>query len=118
MTVRACLAALLGLGFLASAVAAAQRDPRLEALGLVPKEAIAFLDPKRFRERYTVYVVPVADWDALLKATAGEEIAPGQYALTGAVASFIRGRYGRDYCSSPYRRVRGLAWVARSRAVA
>ena len=53
--------------------------------GLDPKAgaAIAFLNPKRYRNRYTVYVLPVADWDALLDATQGEEMGPGLWALTG-----------------------------------
>jgi hypothetical protein len=126
------------LGWLSCAQAAAPPDPRLEALGLVPKDAVAlfnipsiqaleadlkrfsretgwqigrgdhpaldvlahrtgisegldaagsacvaFMDPKKFRERYTVYILPVADWDSLLKSTAGEEMMSGLYALTG-----------------------------------
>jgi len=45
--------------------------------------AIAYLDPKQFPNRYTVYVLPVSDWDALLKAVQGEEMAVSLYALTG-----------------------------------
>lgn len=150
MNARIYLAGLAVTAALASALAAAQPDPRLEALGLVPKEAvafvnipslqalegdlkrfaretgwqighgahpaldifahrtgiaegldpaagacIAFLDPKRFRERYTVYVLPVADWDALLKSTAGEEMTPGLYALTGTAGPRFVARRGK-----------------------
>jgi hypothetical protein len=58
--------------------------------------SIGFLDPKKFHERYTLYVLPVSDWDALLKATQGEEMSPGLYALTGATGPryvLKRGRY-------------------------
>ena len=43
-------------------------------MGLDPAGSVTvgFLDPKKFRDRYTVYVLPVADWDAMLKGTRGE----------------------------------------------
>ena len=56
---------------------------------------IGFLDPKRFRQRYTLYVLPVSDWDALLKSTQGEMISPGLYALTGTVGPRFVARRGR-----------------------
>jgi len=57
--------------------------------------SIGFLDPKKYRERYSVYVLPVADWDALLKATVGEEMSPGLYALTGTAGPRYLARRGR-----------------------
>jgi len=45
--------------------------------------AVAYLDPKQFPNRYTVYVLPVADWGALLKSVHAEEMAVSLYALTG-----------------------------------
>ena len=57
--------------------------------------SIGFLDPKKYRDRYSVYVLPVADWDALLKATAGEEMSPGLYALTGTAGPRYLARRGR-----------------------
>jgi len=54
---------------------------------------IGFVDPKRFRERYTIYVLPVADWDALLASTQAEMMSPGLYALTGTIGPrFVRRR--------------------------
>jgi hypothetical protein len=73
----------------------AHRTGIAEGLDPAGSACIAFLDPKRFRERYTVYVVPVADWTALVKATAGEELAPGQYALTGAAGPRFVARRGK-----------------------
>ena len=150
MNARTCLAGVVMVGWLASALAAAPPDPRLEALGLAPKGAvaffnipslqsfeadlkrlaretgvkigrgdhpaldviaqrtgiaegldpagsacIAFMDPKKFRERYTVYILPVADWDALLKSTAGEEMMSGLYALTGTQGPRFVARRGK-----------------------
>jgi len=57
---------------------------------------VGLLDPKKFQNRYSVYVLPVSDWDALLKATAGEQMSAGLYALTGTAGPrFVlrRGRY-------------------------
>ncbi len=45
--------------------------------------AVVWLDPKRFRNRYTVYVLPVTDWPALLGATGAEPMGVDFYALTG-----------------------------------
>ncbi len=44
---------------------------------------IAWLDSKRYRDRYTLYVLPLADWDAVLTAGAAEEVGTGIFALTG-----------------------------------
>ena len=55
---------------------------------------IGFMDPKRFRQRYTVYVLPVSDWEALLKSTKGELISPALYALTGTVGPRFVARRG------------------------
>lgn len=52
---------------------------------------IGFVDPKRFRDRYTIYVLPVADWDVLLESAKAEMMSPGLYALTGTVGPrFVR----------------------------
>jgi hypothetical protein len=56
--------------------------------------AVGFLDPKKFRDRYTMYVLPVADWDALLKSTGGEEMTPDVFALTGAAGPRFVARRG------------------------
>jgi hypothetical protein len=56
---------------------------------------IGFSDPKQFRDRYTVYVVPVADWDAALKETPHESMAAGLYALTSAAGPRFVARRGR-----------------------
>jgi len=47
--------------------------------------AIGFVDPKRYRDRYTIYVLPVADWDTLLASAKAEMMSPGLYALTGTI---------------------------------
>jgi hypothetical protein len=65
-------------------------------LNLEGPATVGFLDPKKYRDRYTVYVVPVADWDALLKATPHEELSAGQYALTSAAGPRYLARRG-DY---------------------
>jgi len=57
--------------------------------------SIGFLDPKRFQDRYSVYVLPVADWQALLESTAGEEMSAGLYALTGTAGARYVARRGR-----------------------
>jgi len=57
--------------------------------------AVAFMDPKRYRGRYTLYVLPVADWDALLQTTAAEEMADDLYALTGTAGPRYVLRRGR-----------------------
>ncbi len=67
-------------------------------MGLDPAGSVTvgFLDPKKFRDRYTVYVLPVSDWDAMLKGTRGEQMSPGIYALTGTAGPrFVlrRGKY-------------------------
>jgi len=52
---------------------------------------IGFVDPKRFRERYTIYVLPVADWETLLASAKAEMMSPGLYALTGTIGPrFVR----------------------------
>ena len=56
---------------------------------------IGFMDPKRFRQRYTIYVLPVADWDALLGSTQGEMMSPGLYALTGTAGPRFVARRGK-----------------------
>ncbi|MEA3366635.1 MAG: hypothetical protein U9R68_00815, partial [Planctomycetota bacterium] len=54
---------------------------------------IGFVDPKRYRQRYTIYVLPVADWKTLLESTQGEMMSPGLYALTGTAGPrFVRRR--------------------------
>ena len=67
------------------------------AAGLDPagSAAIAWLDPKQFRNRYTVYVLPVADWDKLLEAAAAEPMGPGLYALTRVRGPRFVSRRGR-----------------------
>jgi len=58
--------------------------------------SVGFLNPKQFQQRFSVYILPVSDWDAMLKATAGEEMSPGLYALTGTAGprfALRRGRY-------------------------
>jgi hypothetical protein len=57
--------------------------------------SIGFLDPKKYRDRYSVYVLPVADWEALLKATVGEEMSVGLYALTETAGPRYLARRGR-----------------------
>jgi len=56
------------------------------AAGLDPggPAAVVWLDPKQYRQRYTLYVLPVADWDKLLDAAAAEPLGPDQWALTRA----------------------------------
>ncbi|MBE3096863.1 MAG: hypothetical protein IMZ44_06985 [Planctomycetes bacterium] len=66
-----------------------------DGIDLGGSASIGFLDPKKYRERYSVYVLPVADWDALLKATVGEEMSPGLYALTGTAGPRYLARRGR-----------------------
>jgi len=66
-----------------------------DGIDLGGSASIGFLDPKKYRDRYSVYVLPVADWDALLKATAGEEMSPGLYALTGTAGPRYLARRGR-----------------------
>jgi hypothetical protein len=88
---------------------------------------IAFLDPKKFRDRYTVYILPVADWDALLKSTAGEEMTQDLYALTGTAGPRFVARRGKfalvtssirtmDAVADATRLMEGLAAEPRSRA--
>ncbi|MCX5685298.1 MAG: hypothetical protein NT049_16695 [Planctomycetota bacterium] len=56
---------------------------------------VGFLNPKEFHQRYSVFVLPVSDWDAMLKGTAGEEMSPGLYALTGTAGPRFVARRGR-----------------------
>ncbi|HUX01908.1 MAG: hypothetical protein WBD63_10115 [Phycisphaerae bacterium] len=58
--------------------------------------AVAFLDPKKYPGRYTIYILPVADWKAFLEAGGGEEMESNLYVLTGAVGPRVvirRGNY-------------------------
>jgi hypothetical protein len=74
----------------------AQRTGVTAGLDLEGSVTIGFLDPKKYRDRYTLYILPVADWDALLKAAVHEEMAAGLYALTGAAGPRYvakRGKY-------------------------
>jgi len=73
----------------------AQRTSFGAGLDAAGNATIAFLDPKKYRDRYTLYVLPVADWDALLKFAPHEEMGPGLYALTGAVGPRYVARRGR-----------------------
>jgi hypothetical protein len=65
--------------------------------GLDPEGSatIGFLDPKKYHDRYTLYILPVADWDALLKGTVYEEMSAGLYALTGAAGPRYVARRGK-----------------------
>jgi hypothetical protein len=65
--------------------------------GLDPEgsASIGFLDPKLYRERYTIYILPVADWKTLLDASRGEEMAPDLYALTGTSGPCFVARRGK-----------------------
>jgi len=73
----------------------AQRTSIGAGLDAAGNATIAFLDPKKYHERYTLYVLPVADWDALLKFAPHEEMAAGLYALTGTVGPRYVARRGR-----------------------
>jgi hypothetical protein len=73
----------------------AMRTAVKDGIDLGGSASIGFLDPKRYRDRYSVYILPVADWQALLKATAGEEMSAGLYALTGAAGPRYLARRGR-----------------------
>ena len=65
--------------------------------GLDPEgsASIGFLDPKMYRDRYTIYILPVADWKTLLDASRGEEMAPDLYALTGTSGPCFVARRGK-----------------------
>jgi len=56
---------------------------------------VGFLDPRKFQQRFSIYVLPVSDWDAMLKATAGEQMSAGLYALTGTAGPRFVARRGR-----------------------
>jgi len=73
----------------------AQRTSLGAGLDASGNATIAFLDPKQYHERYTLYVLPVADWDALLKFVPHEEMAASLYALTGTVGPRYVARRGR-----------------------
>lgn len=73
----------------------ARRTGLTQGVDLGGSLSIGFMDPKRFRDRYTVYVIPVSDWDALLKATRGEEMSAGLYALTGTAGPRYVARKGK-----------------------
>jgi len=73
----------------------ARRTGIQDGIDLDGPVAVGFLDPKKFRDRYTVYVLPVADWDALLKSAAGEEMTPDVFALTGAAGPRFVARKGK-----------------------
>ncbi len=73
-----------------------QRTGVRDGLATGGRLAVGFVNPKRYRRRYTIYVLPVEDWDTLLASTQGEMMSPGLYALTGTVGPrFVRrrGRY-------------------------
>jgi len=71
---------------------------------------IGFLDPKRYRQRYTIYVLPVADWKTLLESTQGEMMSPGLYALTGTAGPrFVRRRGSYAIVTSSIRTMDALA---------
>jgi len=73
----------------------ARRTGIREGLDTQAPAAVAFLDPKRYRNRGTVYILPVADWQAVLSAGGGEEMGAGLYALTGAAGPRFVKRVGR-----------------------
>ncbi len=73
----------------------ARRTGIREGLDTQAPAAVAFLDPKRYRNRYTLYILPIADWQALLGAGAGEEMGDDLYALTGATGPRFVKRVGR-----------------------
>jgi len=73
----------------------ARRTGIREGLDPQAPAAVAFLDPKRYRNRYTVYILPVADWPAVLGAGEGEEMGTDLYALTGAAGPRFVKRVGR-----------------------
>jgi len=73
----------------------ARRTGIREGLDPQAPAAVAFLDPKRYRNRYTVYILPIADWPAVLGAGVGEEMGPDLYALTGATGPRFVKRVGR-----------------------
>ncbi len=75
--------------------ALARRTDIAEGLDPSGPAAVAWLDPKEYRERYTVYILPVADWDRLLEATVSEEMGPGRYAVTRAAGPRYVLRRGR-----------------------
>jgi len=68
---------------------------------------VGFLNPKEFNQRFSVYILPVSDWDAMLKATAGEEMSPGLYALTGAAGPRFVARRRHEFRPHDGRRGRG-----------
>ncbi|MFO8015308.1 MAG: hypothetical protein R6X20_18655, partial [Phycisphaerae bacterium] len=71
---------------------------------------IGFVDPKRYRQRYTIYVLPVADWDTLLASTQGEMMSPGLYALTGTAGPrFVKRRGTYAVVTSSIRTMDALA---------
>ncbi|HUU92383.1 MAG TPA: hypothetical protein VM238_14390 [Phycisphaerae bacterium] len=72
----------------------ARRTGIPQGIDLDRNVCIGFVDPKRFRERYTIYIVPVSDWDALLASTKGEVMAPRLYALTGTAGPRFVARRG------------------------
>jgi len=73
----------------------ARRTGISEGIDLDGSVCIGFMDPKRFRQRYTIYVLPVSDWDALLGSTKGEMMSPGLYALTGTEGPRFVARRGK-----------------------
>lgn len=64
--------------------ALAARTDIAEGLDPAGSAAVVWLDPKTYRGRYTLYVLPVADWEALLESGVAEEMGPSRYAITRA----------------------------------
>ena len=73
----------------------ARRTGLVQGIDPTGSVCIGFLDPKRFRQRYTIYVLPVSDWDALLKSSRGEVMSPGLYALMGVSGPRFVARRGK-----------------------
>jgi len=65
-----------------------------QGIDLDANVCIGFVDPRRFRERYTIYVLPVSDWEAVLTSTKGELMSPQLYALTGTADPRFVARHG------------------------
>ena len=72
----------------------ARRTGIPQGIDLDGNVCIGFMDTKRFRQRYTIYVLPVSDWDALLASTKGELMSPRLYALTGTAGPRFVARRG------------------------
>jgi len=73
----------------------ADRTGIKDGLDLEGAATIGFLNPKTYRDRYTLYILPVADWKTLLDASRGEEMSPDLYALTGPAGPCFIARRGK-----------------------